>query len=146
MVGQTGRTVAPEVLITFGISGATQFTAAIQQSRYIVGINRDRKASIFSFADLGIVGDVRQILPELLRKLQKLLIEQYGKSPEEVHPEGLGKPKGGLGRRVRDLREQRGYEVPEVARVLEVSPQDVESIEENRATPSVSVAWWLREA
>ncbi len=84
MIGQTGRTIAPEVLLAFGISGATQFTAAIQQSRYIVGVNRDPKASIFSCADLGIVGDVKQILPELLRKLRKLLIEQYGKSPEEV--------------------------------------------------------------
>jgi transcriptional regulator with XRE-family HTH domain len=139
MVGQTGRTVAPEVLLTFGISGATQFTAAIQQSRCVVGVNRDPNASIFSCADLGIVGDVKQILPELLRKLQKLLIEQYGKSPEEVYPQGLGKPMDRLGERLRDLREQRGYEVDEVARVLEVTPQDVESIEENTATPSVSL-------
>ena len=139
MVGQTGRTVAPEVLLAFGISGATQFTAAIQQSRYVVGVNRDPKASIFGCADLGIVGDVKQILPELLRKLQKLLIEQYGKSPEEVYPEGMGKPLGGLGKRLRGLREQHGYEVAEVARVLEVTPRDVESIEENQATPSVSL-------
>ena len=139
MVGQTGRTIAPEVLVTFGISGATQFTAAIQESRYVVGINRDPKASIFSCADLGIVGDAKQILPELVRKLEKLLIEQYGKSPEEVYPEGIGKPIGGLGERLRDLREQRGYESAEVARVLEVTPRDVESIEGNQATPSVSL-------
>jgi len=139
MVGQTGQTIAPEVLLTFGISGATQFTAAIQESRYVVAVNRDPKASIFSCADLGIVGDARQILPELLRKLQKLLIEQYGKSPEEVYPEGIGKPIGGLGQRLLGLREERGYEIAEVARVLEVTPRDVESIERNQATPSVSL-------
>ncbi len=139
MVGQTGRTIAPEVLLAFGISGAIQFTAAIQQSRYIVGVNRDPKASIFSCADLGIVGDVKQILPELLRKLQKLLIEQYGKSPEEVYPEGIGRPISGLGKRLRDLREQRGYEIGEVALVLEVTSQDVEGIEGGQATASVSL-------
>jgi electron transfer flavoprotein alpha subunit/quercetin dioxygenase-like cupin family protein len=139
MVGQTGRTIAPEVLLTFGISGAIQFTAAIQQSRYIVGVNRDPKASIFSCADLGIVGDVKQILPELLRKLRKLLIEQYGKSPEEVYPEGIGKPIGGLGKRLRDLREQRGFEISEVARALEVTDQDVEGVEGGHSTASVSL-------
>jgi electron transfer flavoprotein alpha subunit len=139
MVGQTGRTIAPEVLLTFGISGAIQFTAAIQQSRYIVGINRDPKASIFSCADLGIVGDVKQILPELLRKLQKLLIEQYGRSPEEVYPEGIGKPISGLGKRLKDLRERRGYEIEEVARALEVTAQDVEGIEGGQTTASVSL-------
>ena len=139
MVGQTGRTIAPEVLLAFGISGATQFTAAIGKSRYVVGINRDPKASIFSFADLGIVGDVKQILPELLRKLRTLLIEQYGKSPEEVYPEGIGKPLDGPGERLKDLREQKGYEIADVARVIEISPEDVEAIEGNRAAPSVSL-------
>ncbi len=139
MVGQTGRTIAPDVLLAFGISGATQFTAAIQQSRYVVGVNRDPKASIFSCADLGIVGDVKQVLPELLRRLRKLLIEQYGRSREEVYPEGAGRPMGGLGKRLRDLREQRGYEIAEVARALEVASRDVEGVEGNQAVPSVSL-------
>jgi electron transfer flavoprotein alpha subunit/quercetin dioxygenase-like cupin family protein len=139
MIGQTGRTIAPEVLLAFGISGAVQFTAAIRQSRYVVGINRDPKASIFSCADLGIVGDVKQILPELLRRLRRLLVEQYGRSPEEVDPEGAGKRAGGLGKRLRDLREERGYEVAEAAAALEVTSEDVEAIEGNRAAPSVSL-------
>jgi quercetin dioxygenase-like cupin family protein len=105
----------------------------------VVGINRDPKASIFSCADLGIVGDVKQILPELLRRLRMLLIDQYGKSPEEVYPEGIGKPIGGLGKRLRDLREQHEYEIAEVAGALEVTSQDVEGIESNQATPSVSL-------
>ena len=139
MVGQTGRTIAPEVLLTFGISGATQFTAAIEQSRFVIGVNRDPRAAIFSCADLGIVGDVKQILPELIRKLQKLLIEQYGRSPEEVFPEGIGKQKAGVGGRLKTLREKRGYEITQVADVLEVAPQEVERIEANEAAPSVSV-------
>ncbi len=139
MIGQTGRTVAPDVLLAFGISGATQFTTAIQQSRCVIGVNRDPKASIFAHSDLGIVGDVKQILPELIRRLQRVLIEQYGKSSEEVYPEGLGKPIRGLGKRLRDLREDRGLQVAEVARALEVPSRDVQEIEENRATPSVSL-------
>ncbi|MGW8323402.1 MAG: helix-turn-helix domain-containing protein, partial [Thermodesulfobacteriota bacterium] len=75
----------------------------------------------------------------LLRKLQKLLIEQYGKSPEEVYPEGIGKPISGLGKRLKDLREQRGYEIGEVARALEVTSRDVEGIEAGQATASVSL-------
>jgi electron transfer flavoprotein alpha subunit len=138
MMGQTGRTIAPEVLLTFGISGATQFTAAIQQSRFVIGVNRDPKAAIFSSADLGIVGDVRQILPELVRKLQKILIEQYGRSPEEVFPEGVGKQKAGVGGRLKTLREKRGYEVAQVAHVLELTPQELERIEANETAPSVS--------
>ncbi len=139
MLGQTGRTVAPEVLLAFGISGATQFTAAIQKSRYVVAVNRDPKASIFSCADLGIVGDAGQVLPELLRKLRKLLIEQYGKSPEEVDPKGTGRSAGGLGKKLRDLREQKGYEIAEVARALEVTSRDLGEIEGGRAAPSVSL-------
>lgn len=139
MVGQTGRTVAPDLLLAFGISGAIQYTAAIQQSRYVVGVNRDPRAPIFSCSDLGIVGDVRQILPELLRRTRKLLIEQYGKSPEEVDPEGSGNRAGGLGRRLRDLREERGYEIAEAAGALDVTSEDVEGIESNRASPSVSL-------
>lgn len=138
MVGQTGRTVAPEVLLLFGISGASQFTASIQQSRYIVAVNRDPKAAVFSVADLGVVGDARQILPDLIRRIQKTLINQYGKSPEEVYPEAGRALGGGVGTRLRELREMRGYRIEEAARVMEVSPQYMEQVEKNEEAPSVS--------
>jgi electron transfer flavoprotein alpha subunit/quercetin dioxygenase-like cupin family protein len=139
MIGQTGHSVAPEVLLVFGISGATQFTAAVQQARYIVAVNRDPKAAIFTLADLGVVGDAKQILPELIRRLQRTLMEHYGKSREKVLPQETAALRGGLGRRWKDLREDRGYTLDEIAQALEVSPHDVETIEENQAAPSVSL-------
>ena len=140
MVGQTGRTVAPEILLMFGISGAPQFTASIQQARYIVAVNKDPKAAVFACTDLGVVGDVKQVLPELIRKLQQTLIDQYGKSPEEIFGCAQGVLSGGLGEQLKELREQRGYGVEEVAQTLEISPDDLRNVEQNKATPSVSSA------
>jgi electron transfer flavoprotein alpha subunit len=70
MIGQTGRTIRPKLLITCGISGALQYTASIQGSEFIIAIDRDPTAPIFQTADLGIVADVRDILPRLIEALE----------------------------------------------------------------------------
>jgi len=138
MVGQTGREVSPVLLLLFGISGAAQFTAAIQQSGTIVAVNKDPNAPILRAADLGVVGDVKQILPALIRKLQKTLIEQFGRPPEEVFARAGVSVRGDLGGLVRELRERKGFDRDETARALEVSARELERIEKNEETPSVS--------
>jgi electron transfer flavoprotein alpha subunit len=70
-IGQTGKSVAPRLLFACGISGANEYTTGMEKTQRVVAVNKDPRARIFRFADLGVVGDAHEILPLLVKRLKE---------------------------------------------------------------------------
>lgn len=80
MIGQSGKTVAPQLLVTLGVSGAAQFATAVLGSKLILAVDKNPQAPIFEMADIGIVGDLQDVLPLLISKIRAIRGEKSGSS------------------------------------------------------------------
>jgi electron transfer flavoprotein alpha subunit len=74
MIGVSGKTVSPKLLVSVGASGAMHFVAGFPKAKCVLAINKDPKAPIFEACDIGIVGDLREVVPQLCQKLKELTL------------------------------------------------------------------------
>ncbi|MCL2403940.1 MAG: electron transfer flavoprotein subunit alpha/FixB family protein [Defluviitaleaceae bacterium] len=82
-IGQSGRTVKPKLIITLGVSGAVQFTAGMKNAETIIAVNSDKDAPIFSVAHYAVVGDVFEILAQLIKQISEATTNNNNNTPEK---------------------------------------------------------------
>ena len=142
LIGQTGKTVAPELLISLGASGAVQFTAGITGAKTIVAINKDPDAPIFRFADIGIVGDVNLFLPVFTEKIQQISLRSLADAMDTNGPSVQG---GDFGSRLIRMRRSHGLTREVLAESVGRTPEFIKEVENNHTTASVGLLLKLAE-
>lgn len=135
MIGQTGKRVAPKLLISIGTSGASQYTAGIMEAETIVAINRDPEAAIFQIADTGIVADVHIFLPVLIERARKAVMRQLADALCDAE---LASQDGeDFGSRIRKLREGHAWSIESLAEATGQTPDFIQQVEDNVLSPPV---------
>lgn len=136
LIGQTGKTVRPRLLISVGTSGAVQYTAGIMEAETIVAIDRDPAAPIFHIADIGIVGDAGTLLPLITMHAKQSAMRRLADAACYMGEEETA-PKGGFGAVVRQLREARGWSAEELAQKTGQAPDFIDQVESDKMSPPV---------
>lgn len=143
LIGQTGKIVRPDLLISVGTSGAVQYTAGITESKYIVAINRDPNSPIFDLADVGIVADAKSILPHITDRVKKIVMRDLA---DVLSGAGSSEAGNGFGDKIRKLRESHEWSLEDLAQDTDQSPEFIQQVENNEIVPSVSFLLKLSRA
>lgn len=155
LIGQTGKSIRPELLITVGTSGAVQYTAGITEAKMVVAINKDPNAPIFRFADIGIVEDAALFLPALTSKIQKMAMRALADSLAGDDGKGERGGSGELGENIEkgadfgsklmQMRKAHQLTIEELAKRTGRTPDFIEELEKNQTTPYVGFMIKLSE-
>ncbi len=143
LIGQTGKTVRPELLISVGTSGAVQYTAGITDSGYIVAINRDPNSPVFHVADVGIVADAKTIMPLITNRIKKLVMRDIADFMNVTNGSEAG---AGLGEKIKKIRESHDWTIESLAQQTDQTPEFIQKVETNEVVPSVSFLLKLSRA
>jgi electron transfer flavoprotein alpha subunit len=142
LIGQTGKTIHPRLLLSIGTSGAVQYTAGIMGSETIVAINRDPHAPIFRLADIGVKADAASFLPLLISQvrqavMRKLADDICAEVPEQARMSGFGE-------KIKTLREAQGWSAEHLGEITGQTPEFIAGVESGEISPPV--AFMLRLA
>jgi electron transfer flavoprotein alpha subunit len=137
LIGQTGKTVRPKLLISVGASGAIQYTAGIMETETIVAVNRDPAAPIFQIADIGIAADAGVFLPLLNRRAQQAAMQRLADAACSIDAQSETAP-GGFGALVGRLRRARNWSREELAQATGQSPEFIQQVESEQLSPPVA--------
>ena len=136
LIGQTGKSVRPELLFSIGTSGAVQYTAGITDAGLIVAVNRDPAAPIFKLADIGVVADAPTFLPLLSQRIRKMVMRRLS---DDLCADRSDRPeKKGFGEKVRALRDAQGWSVEDLAQATGQTPEYITEIESGTVSPPVA--------
>jgi electron transfer flavoprotein alpha subunit len=143
LIGQTGKTISPNLLFSIATSGAVQYTAGIMEAKTIVAINRDPHAPIFRVADVGIVADAKTFLPLLTTRVRQVVMRQLADVLHEDHTAGA---RTGFGAKVLTLREAHHWSREALAQATGRSPEFIAQVEMDEVVPPVSFLLGLARA
>ncbi len=145
LIGQTGKTVRPKLLISVGTSGAVQYTAGIMEAETIVAVNRDPAAPIFQLADIGIVADAATFLPPLSQQAKQLAMRRLADAACYLGEESA-LPQGGFGALVRQLRQARDWSMDDLAQKTGKTPDFISQVEDDQMSPPVGFIMRMAKA
>jgi electron transfer flavoprotein alpha subunit len=146
LIGQTGKSIKPELLITCGTSGAVQYTAAIKGAGTMVAINRDPHAPIFKIADFGVVADALSFLPAFIAEVKNHLFREITDLYRAQVKTGSDQKSVSFGQRIKKMREDQKMSLFDLAEKTGQPPEFIEQVESDSLIPPVSFLLQLSQA